>query len=225
MTEHDDFARELRAVVDETVPVRRIGGPAALAAVKRRTRKRAVRSALGTTACVALVGLGAVSVLGLGAARPSAPSGGTEVTVPPYEGGAISEEHYKGIVEYVAGCVRAKGFPAGPVEKRIDGLTYGYGYDVATDDDAMYAATTACEDDVNLMEAEIAFSTQARLRDVDRDEAFAEFAECMVEEGVVVTESDDLAAVLAKSEAGLASGDDDHQVARCLDGYSPRLYG
>lgn len=26
MTEHDDFARELRAVADETIPVRRIGG-------------------------------------------------------------------------------------------------------------------------------------------------------------------------------------------------------
>lgn len=225
MTEHEDFARELRAVVDETLPVRRIGGPAALAAVKRRTRKRSVRSTLGTTACIALVGLGAVSVLGLGAARPSAPSGGTEVVVPPYEGGAISEEHYKGIVEYVAGCVRAKGFPAGPVEKRIDGVTYGYRYDVETDDDAMYAATMACEDDVNLMEAEVAFSTQTRLRDVDRDEAFAEFAECMVEEGVVVTEADDLDSVLAKSQVGLTSGDDDHRVALCLDGYSPRLYG
>lgn len=75
-----------------------------------------------------------------------------------------------------------------------------------TDDDAMYAATMACEDDVNLMQAEVAFSTQTRLRDVDRDEAFAEFAECMVHEGVVVTEADDLAAVLAKSQAGLASG-------------------
>ncbi|MFE4466701.1 hypothetical protein ACFRCR_16455 [Oerskovia sp. NPDC056781] len=225
MTEHDDFARELRAVVDETIPVRHIGGPAALAAVKRRARKRSFRSTLGTSACVALVGLGVVSALGLGTVRTPAPSGGTEVMVHPYEGGAITEEHYKGIVEYVAGCVRAEGFPAGPVEKRIDGVTYGYQYDVETDDDAMYAATKACEDEVNLMEAEVAFSTQTRLRDVDREVAFAEFTECMVHEGVVVTESDDLAAVLAKSQAAVAAGADDHWVTLCLDGYSPRLYG
>lgn len=230
MSDHDDFAQELRAMARETIPVRRVVGREALATVQRRRHARAVRGALGASACFALVAVGAVGVLPRldgQQAVAGAESAIASPSVTPYEGGPITEDHYKEIVEYAAACLRDKGYPAGPVEKRIDGVSYGFElhYPAGTPYRDSTAELLACEADVNLKEAEVVYTTQVRLLDVARDKAFAEFAECLAVEDVIVAEEDTLATVMDKAQESLATGGRLGWTAMCLDGYTPRLYG
>ncbi|MBD7980503.1 hypothetical protein [Oerskovia merdavium] len=68
MSEHDDFAAELRALADEAIPVEHVPGTPALALVKRRVRRRTARVALLSAACMALVALAAVALPRVGIA-------------------------------------------------------------------------------------------------------------------------------------------------------------
>lgn len=221
MSDLDDFARGLRATVDETIPVRRIGGQAALASVKRRTRARAVRGALVATACVALVGVGLISVPRLdvhllpASARPPAPA--------PYEGGLITPERYREIAEYLATCPQEEEPPTPSAEKEPDDVVPGAREEAPTL--APFEYQDPCGSAVNFRRAEIALDNQTRLLDVSRDDAFAEFVQCMAAEEVAVTASDTLDTVKAKAKDALAAGSDEDAVNTCLDGYTPRLYG
>ncbi|MHA7135186.1 hypothetical protein [Oerskovia turbata] len=232
MDEHDDFARDLRAMAHETLPVRHVAGAEALARVKRRHRARGVRVAAGLSACVALAAVGAVSVLPRldvqqAVASPVAESATAGPSVAPYTGGPITEDHYKEIVEHAATCLRDKGYPAGPVEKRIDGVSYGFEIDYPAGmvyRDSM-TDLLACEAEVNLREAEVVYTNQVRLRGVAPDKAFTQFAECMAEVDVIVTEEDTLATVTDKAAGALVADGPLGWAAMCLDSYTPRLYG
>jgi hypothetical protein len=221
MSELDDFARDLRAKVDETIPVRHVAGRPALETARRRTRARAVRGALVASACVALVGAGLVSVPRLDL-RHLNPAAADRPPVAPYEGGLLTEERYQEIAAYVVSCPLTPLDPpaAGDV---LDSIVRGSREAAPMISPDEY--TSPCAQAMNFKRAENALANQAKVRDVDLDAVLTEFARCLAAEDVVVTESDTLDTVTAKAKDALTAGGDEDAINTCLDGYTPRLYG
>jgi hypothetical protein len=221
MSELDDFARDLRAAVDDVIPVRHVDGRSTLAAVKRRKRARTVRGAVVATACVALLGVGLtgmhrLDVHVLTAASAQAPA--------PYEGGLLTAEHFRAMSDYLASCPLS-GEPTAVPEPTPEDVQPGareHPPAVRTEQDG-----GPCAQQVNFRRAETALEQQTRVRELDREDVFAEFVQCMAagDVAVAVTESDTLDTVTAKAKDALAAGSVERSVNACLDGYTPRLYG
>jgi hypothetical protein len=224
MSELDDFARDLRAAVDEAMPVRHVGGQATLDVVKRRARTRAVRRAITTTACIAaLVGVGLVGVARLDVHELMPAS--SAVSPLPYEGGLVTTEWYMEATEYVVSCPVTVESDPSPTQDPVEVRT-------GVREDPPTLAPTAeypqpCARDVNLARAERAMEIQGRLVELGRERAFTEFVQCMASDdvAVTVTESDTLGTVMAKAEDAVAAGSDEDAVDKCVDGYTPYLYG
>lgn len=153
----------------------------------------------------------------------------TTAGVEPYEGGEISEAEYKGIVQYARDCMEEKGYPVGDVYQRDDELTYTFDLDGTLaemgDADRRQEDMLACEAEMNYADAEIAYQDQNVLSGAEREEKFAEFAECMSGAGVEVTAADDGAAVTEKIRAFVDAGGAEMPVMSCYDRFSVRLYG
>lgn len=151
----------------------------------------------------------------------------TSVGVEPYEGGPITEAQYKAIVQYAANCMLEKGYEPSSVERRSDGVTYGFGLSGSAGGmETSREDLLACEAEVHLMEAEIAFQDQSALTGTERERVYAEFITCMEEVGVMgITSADDADAVMDKMALFVENGGSEPGSTACYQRFRNDLFG
>lgn len=152
----------------------------------------------------------------------------TNTGVEPYAGGPITEAQYKAIVQYAADCMLEKGYNPSAVERRSDGVTYGFELTGGTTDgiEKSREDLQVCEGEVHLMEAEIAFQDQSALTGAERERVYAEFVTCMDEVGLTgVSSADDAETVQDKMAAFVENGGSEGAAQECYERFRNDLFG
>lgn len=170
-------------------------------------------------------GLVLLPFLLVSACSPADPSPVEPTPMASYGGGPISEAQYLTIVRGVRECMIEKGFEADEVEKRLDGVTYGFTFSGGSGP-SDGSDLVECEQQHGLMEAELAFQDQQALSGADREAVYAELIACLDAAGVPgATSSMDAPEVGQLIGTHKEAGEDVADAERCLTAYSAKLFG
>lgn len=145
-----------------------------------------------------------------------------------YGGGTITEAEYVSIVRAVRHCMMEKGYETDEVEKRQDGVTYGFGFSGGGGQRTTNGQEdlVSCEQEFALMEAELAFQDQHALTGAEREAAFSEFTSCMSAAGVSgITSALSVVEVQERMAELAEAGEDDSAAVACWTQHKSQLFG
>jgi hypothetical protein len=148
-----------------------------------------------------------------------------------YGGGEISEAQYVSIVRAVHACMADKGYDVEDVQRRTDGVTYGFAFSGSAAERVDGRSPNGsrdlsdCEQVYGLPEAEVAYQDQQALSGAEREALYAQFVGCMDAAGLDgITVGDQAADVQDRLAAATDSGQDVGAAEGCWTQYSTRLF-
>jgi len=148
---------------------------------------------------------------------------------PSYSAGPITEAEYLSIVRAVHTCMADEGYDVEEVERRTDGVTYGFQFSGSGTGDGSSSGQqdlVACEERYGLMAAEIAFQDQVALSGAEREAVYAQLVECLDGAGVTGITSSSTAADVGRAIEQLdRAGVDVTDATTCWNQYATQLFG
>ncbi|NHT18051.1 hypothetical protein [Cellulomonas sp. IC4_254] len=178
-----------------------------------------------TTGC----GLAALLLLLLGGCTDNGATADEPVPGPSYSAGPITEAEYLSIVRAVHSCMADEGYDVEDVERRTDGVTYGFqfsGSGTGSGSSSGQQDLVACEERYGLMAAEIAFQDQVSLSGAEREAVYGQLIACLDGAGVTGITSSSTAADVGQAIQQLErAGTDVTDATTCWNQYSTRLFG
>lgn len=229
MSGDDDFAQRLREFSELAAPHVDVDTAPVVPGGRRIRTGRRLATFGGALAVLAALSMG-IGAIPWRLGGQTGPASGGWWTTQAYDGGEISEEEYVGIVQAVHDCMIDRGFSVTDVEKRGDGVSYGFTIDGGSGPGSMTGQENllVCEERLNLAEAEIAYTAQHVLAGTERDVVFQLFATCMGGAGFPDVRADDTSEQIRDRMAIVLDAEGPEaieQAESCWNTYGALLFG